>query len=212
MYEELKTKIVKALKYMEKRGLNYGRSGNISVRVSDSEVLITPSGLVKSRLKPENILVVSLDGRVVEGSLKPTVEMPMHLAIYKEYNHIKAVIHAHGIYTSVLAVTRESIPPIIEEMVLYTGGEIRVADYAPFGSKELAENVVKALRDRSAAIIANHGVVACGKTLDQALETIELVERIAQIYVLAKIMGRVITLPREVVESLETIFLSKFTS
>ncbi|MEM2009330.1 MAG: class II aldolase/adducin family protein [Thermosphaera sp.] len=209
MYEDVKSKIVEAMKYMEEKSLNHGRSGNISVKVSDDKILITPSGVVKSRMKVEDILVVSPNGEILEGTLFPTVEMPMHLAIYKEFKHVGAVVHAHGLYSSVLAVSRESLPPIIEEMIMYTGGDVRVAEYAPFGSERLAKNVVEALRDRSAVLLANHGVVACGKTLEQALEVLTLVERVSQIYILAKIMGRVNVLPDDVVESQRAIFLRR---
>jgi len=209
LYEDVKKRIVDVMRYMEERGLNYGRSGNVSVRVRDDKILITPSGVVKAEMSPEDILVVSMDGEVVEGERRPTVEMPLHLAIYKNYEYFKAVIHAHAPYTSVLAVAREPLPPIIEEMVIYTGGEVRVAEYAPFGSRELAGNAVKALEGRSAVILANHGVVTCGKSLDEALEVLKVVERTAQIYILARLLGKTFNLPEETVETLKTLFLER---
>ncbi len=212
MYEDVKKRIVNVMRYMEERGLNYGRSGNASVRVSEDHVLITPSGVVKAEMPPEDILVVSMNGEVIEGRRAPTVEMPLHLAIYRAYEYFRAIIHAHAPYTSVLAVAREPLPPIIEEMVIYTGGEVRVAEYAPFGSKKLAENAVKALEGRSAVILANHGVVACGRSLEEALEVLTIVERTSQTYVLAKSLGKVFNLPEEVVESLKTLFLKRFTT
>ncbi len=212
MYEDVKKRIVDVMRYMEERGLNYGRSGNASVRVGEDHVLITPSGVVKAEMSPEDILVVSMNGEVIEGRRAPTVEMPLHLTIYRAYEYFRAVIHAHAPYTSVLAVAREPLPPIIEEMVIYTGGDVRVAEYAPFGSKELAENAVKALEGRSAVILANHGVVACGRSLEEALEVLTIVERTSQTYVLAKSLGKVFNLPEEVVESLRTLFLKRFTT
>jgi L-fuculose-phosphate aldolase len=127
-YWDLKRKIVDVMRFMDDRGLNYCRAGNVSVRVDKDEVLITPSGVVKSAMSPEDIVLVSVDGRVLEGRHKPTVEMPLHLAIYKSYKHVKAVIHAHPTYTSVLAVARAPLPPIIGEMILYTGGDVRAAE------------------------------------------------------------------------------------
>jgi len=98
-------------------------------------------------------------------------------------------------------------------MVLYTGGEIRVAEYAPFGTIELARNAVEALRDRSAVILANHGVVACGRNLDEALEILELVERVAQIYILARATGlKYYTVPLDSLEKIREIYRSKFKS
>jgi len=206
LHEDLKKKIVEVMKYLDEKGLNHGRSGNVSVRVGEDRLLITPSGVVKSEMTPEDILLVSMDGEVLEGARPPTVEMPMHLAIYRNYPYVGAVIHAHGLYTSVLAVAREPLLPVIEEMIMYTGGEVRVADYAPFGSEELAENVVKALKERSAAILANHGVVACGRKLEEAVEVLTVVERVAQIYVLARILGKVTILPDEVVKFQQMLF------
>ncbi len=210
MYEEVKSDVVKILKILEEKGLNYGRSGNVSVRIPNKgHVVITPSGFVKSSLSPKDALVIDMEGNVIDGEGLPTAEIQLHLGIYREYEYFNAAIHAHTIYSSALAVARESIPPIIEEAVLYVGGEVRVADYAPFGSRELAENVVKALRDRRAALLANHGVVACGKDLWEALEVLEVVERLAHIYVLSKALGRAFSIPREVVEFQKTVFLSK---
>jgi len=209
VYWDLRRKIVDVMRFMDEKGLNYGRSGNVSVRVSEREVLITPSGVLKSAMSPEDILLVTLDGEVIEGKHRPTVEMPLHLAIHRGYEHVKAVIHAHPVYTSILAVVREPLPPIIEEMVIYTGGEVRVADYAPFGTEELAENAVKALKDRSAVILANHGIVTIGKDLDEALEVLSVVERMAQIYIYSKLLSKVHTLPEEVINYLKLLYLRR---
>lgn len=210
MYDVLKEEIVNVMKYMEDRGLNYGRSGNVSVRVKGTEyVLITPSGLPKASLTPSDVLVVTVNGDVVEGVHRPTVEMPLHTTIYRRYDYVNSVIHAHGIYTTALAVAREPIPPIVEEMVIYVGGDVRVAEYAPFGSEELAERVAEALRERMAALLANHGVVACGKDLQEALEVLTLVERVAQVYLLSKLAGRITTLPEESVELQRKLFIER---
>ncbi|MEM2021402.1 MAG: class II aldolase/adducin family protein [Zestosphaera sp.] len=210
LYEVLKEEIVNAMKYMEDRGLNYGRSGNVSIRVKGTEyVLITPSGLPKASLTPSDVLVVTINGDVVEGVHRPTVEMPLHTTIYRRYDYVNSVIHAHGIYTTALAVAREPLPPIVEEMVIYVGGDVRVAEYAPFGSEELAERVAEALRERMAALLANHGVVACGKSLQEALEVLTLVERVAQVYLLSKLAGKITTLPEESVELQRKLFIER---
>jgi L-fuculose-phosphate aldolase len=209
LYEDLKKRIVEVLVYLESKGLNYGRSGNISVRASGEHIVITPSGLVKSKLKPEDLVIVDYNGEIVEGFNKPSSELPLHLAIYRAYEYFNAIIHAHSIYTGILSVMREPLPPILEEMTIYLGGDIRVTDYAPFGTRELAENSVEALRNRKAVILANHGVVACGIDLEDALEVLELVERAAQIYVFSRLTGRVTTLPVDVVEHQKKIFLER---
>lgn len=192
---------------MEDKGLNHGRSGNVSVRVKGvNHVLITPSGLPKARLSTEDIVVVSISGEVIEGARKPTVELPLHTAIYRKYDYFNAVIHAHPIYVTTLAIAREPLPPVVEEAVLYVGGEVRVAEYAPFGSRELAENVVRALEDRTAVILPNHGVVTCGRSLEEALEVLVLIERLAQSYILSRILGKTTKPPDEVVDYLSKLF------
>lgn len=213
MYEELKKEIINVLKFMEDRGLNHGRSGNVSVRVKEVDhILITPSGLPKARLSTEDIVVVSMSGEVIEGTRKPTVELPLHTAIYREYDYFNAVIHAHPIYITTLAIAREPLPPVVEEAVLYIGGEVRVAEYAPFGSEELAENVVKALEGRTAVILPNHGVVTCGKNLEEALEVLVLIERLAQSYILSRILGKITKPPDEVIKYLSRLFSEKLLS
>jgi len=208
MYREVRESIVDVLRFLEVKGLNYGRAGNVSVRIPEANhVVITPSGFLKSALKPEDLIVIDLNGGLIEGSGKPSVETPMHLTIYRRFSKINAVIHAHAPYTTVLAVVREPIPPLIEEMVLRVGGDVKVTEYAPLGTQELAEEVVKALEGRSAAIIANHGVVAVGKNPQEAAEVLELVEKIAQIYIHAKLLGKIETLPQNIVEYLKTLYI-----
>lgn len=210
MYDDLKERLIDAFKYMEVRGLNYGRAGNISVFIRDkAHILVTPSSVPKAKLTPSDILVVDLEGRTVEGVRKPTIELPLHLTIYRNLANINAVIHAHGIYSTVLAITREPLPPLIEEALIYIGGEVKVAEFAPAGSKELADNAIKALNGRKAVILANHGVVTCGKDLDEALEILELVERLSKIYILAKQLGRIYFLPENIIEIHKKTFLKR---
>lgn len=210
MYEELKREIIHAFHHIEEKGWNYGRAGNISIYIREkNHVLITPSGVLKAKLKPDDILVIDAEGFIIEGSGKPTIELPMHLAIYKAYDYVNAVIHAHGVYSTALAITREPLPALIDEMIIYVGGDVRVAEYAPPGTNELAENIVKALKDRKAAIIANHGLVACGKDLGEAVEILGLIERLSQAYIFAKLLGKIHSLPQEIVELHRKTFMSK---
>ncbi|MEM4490079.1 MAG: class II aldolase/adducin family protein [Desulfurococcaceae archaeon] len=210
MYDDLKRQIVDVFRYIEEKGWNHGRAGNISIYIrKENRVLITPSGVPKSKLKPEEILVLDAEGNVIEGVGKPTIELPMHLAIYKAYDYVNAIIHAHGIYSTTLAIAREPLPALIDEMIIYVGGDIRVAEYAPPGTSELAENIVKALEGRKAAIIANHGLIACGRDLEEATEILGLVERISQAYIFAKLLGKVNLLPKEIVELHGKTFISK---
>ncbi len=205
----LRRKIVEAFRYLESIGVNFGYSGNISARLSEEEILVSPSGVRKSELKPEELIVVDLSGRVVRGSGKPSVELPTHLAIYKARRDVNAIVHVHPVYASVFAVLRESIPPVLEETVIYIGGEIRVADYAPTGTAELGERVVEALGDRSAVILANHGVIAVGRSIDEAVDIAVYVERAAKIYLLARLAGTPHYLPDAAYKAEREIYLQR---
>jgi L-fuculose-phosphate aldolase len=207
--QTLRERVAWALRYMEEKGLNYGYSGNVSARAGPGAYLITPGGVRKAEVKPEDLLLVDGEGRVIEGTGKPSVELPLHLAIYKARPDVGAIIHAHPIYATVLSVLRLDLEPIVEELALYVGGGVRVADYAPSGTEKLAENALKALGDRNAAILANHGVLACGSDVDEALKVLESVERAAQIYLLARLAGEPTKLPKEVVEHEVALFRRK---
>lgn len=205
----LRERIAWALRYMEEKGLNYGYSGNVSARAGPNAYLITPSGVRKAEVKPEDLLLVDGEERVIEGAGKPSVELPLHLAVYRARLDVGAIIHAHPIYATVLSVLRLDLEPVVEELALYVGGGVRVADYAPSGTPELAENVLRALGDRNAAILANHGVLACGSDVDEALNVLECVERAAQIYLVARMVGEPTKLPREVVNLEVELFRKK---
>ncbi|ACL10640.1 class II aldolase/adducin family protein [Desulfurococcus amylolyticus 1221n] len=189
MYSDLKARIVEVARFLEEKGLNHGRSGNISIRIPGvNHVLITPSGLVKSRLNIEDIVVVDQNGVVIEGRNKPSSEINLHLAIYRARMDANAVIHAHTIYATALAVARKPLPVIIEEAVLILGGDIRVAEFAPYGTTQLAENAVKALEGRKSVLLANHGVISIGESLEDALEALVLTERLSQVYILSELL------------------------
>lgn len=184
---------------MVENDLVFGSSGNASLRVGD-HILITPSSVQYSTMTAENIMVLDLEGNVVEGDLNPSVESPTHLEIYRQREDAGAVVHSHSIYTTALALLHMPLPPVLDEVVPKLGGEVRVTSYAMPGTKELAKNVVEAMDMRSAVLIANHGAVCCAKTIRKAMEKAILLERTCKIYLLAKQIGNPIHLPEDVVE------------
>jgi len=201
-YGNLRGKILETGHFLIKNNLTVGSSGNISVRIpNENKVLITPSMIPFTKMTSDDLLLIDLDGNVIEGERNPSVETPMHLSIYKKRNEINAIIHAHPIYSSAFAVAHKTIPPIIDELVVYTGGEIQLAKYALPGTEELAENVVNALGNRKAVLLSNHGILVCGKDLDDAVDVLLKVERTAKIYILAKILGEPKMLPKEAIEA-----------
>lgn len=199
MYDKEKKELLQVCKEMVENDLVVGSSGNASLRVGD-HILITPSSVQYSTMTAENIMVLDLEGNVVEGDLNPSVESPTHLEIYRQREDAGAVVHSHSIYTTALALLHMPLPPVLDEVVPKLGGEVRVTSYAMPGTKELAKNVVEAMDMRSAVLIANHGAVCCAKTIRKAMEKAILLERTCKIYLLAKQIGNPIHLPEDVVE------------
>ena len=185
------------------KGMVVGKAGNISQRViedGNTDLLaITPTSTYYESLSADDIAIVDFDGNLVEGNLPPSSETKLHIAIYKARKDVGAVVHTHSVYASAASVAALGIPAILEEEVALLGGNIRVAEYAPSGSQELAQNAVEALGDRNAVIMANHGALGVGMTLRDALDSCDLLEKAAQVYLLALSAGRVNPLSSEAV-------------
>ncbi|HCZ06033.1 MAG TPA: class II aldolase [Thermotogae bacterium] len=195
-----RAEIVKTALKIKDAGLVRGTWGNLSVK--DKNVIwITPSGMPYDLLTPEDIVPVDLeDGRVLHSSLTPSSELLMHLEIYHNFPEINAVIHTHSVYASVFAVARCEIPCYTEDQAQIIGGSVRVTPYAPTGTEELARYVVRALENRFAALIANHGAVAIGRSLREAYTVAEILEKSAEIAYALKSM-----LPDEPPSELEEV-------
>lgn len=163
-------------------GLVVGTSGNVSVRVGDT-VLVTPTGVPYQRLTPGDVVGVDLHGRQMIGSLRPTSELPMHLAVYRATG-TRAIVHTHAVHaTAVSTLVREL--PLIHYMAGALGGAVRVAPYATYGTPELAENVRAALMDRTACLLQNHGTIAYGDSLTEAYERTAQVEWMCRVWLTA---------------------------
>jgi len=207
MVIELKKKVIETCRAIYNEGLTGKKTGNVSVRIPNrDQIIITPTQLGHHRSQVEDLLVVNFDGSVASGKRSPSTENRMHLAVYQARPDVGAVIHTHSVYASAVAVNKKTIPPFIDEMVPFLGGSIEVADYAMPGTGELAESAVKALGEKSAILLANHGTLVAGKNLDRALENAEIVEHIAKIYVSALSIGKPVMLPDEAVELEESTY------
>ncbi len=167
-------------------GLVTGTSGNISVRSRDL-VAMTPSGLDYDAMRPELICVVNLDGEPVEGELMPTTEISMHLAVY-ELTDARATVHTHSPYATVLSTVIDELPPI-HYSIAELGGPVRVAPYATFGTSQLAANMGRALAGRHAALLANHGTISIGETLEVAYSRGLTLEWLSALYYRARQFG-----------------------
>lgn len=166
------------------KNLVAGSWGNISCRVNAECLAITPSGRGYELLQPEDIVLVDNQGAVLEGKRIPSSESKVHTAIYAACPEAQAIIHTHSIYASALAAMRRPVPAIIEDIVQIVGGRVNCAAYALAGTQELADNTVAALNGRKAVLLANHGAVCWGKTLEDALIVAEILEKAAQIAVI----------------------------
>ncbi|MGW0614572.1 class II aldolase/adducin family protein [Streptomyces sp. NPDC002788] len=163
-------------------GLVVGTSGNVSVRVGDT-VLVTPSGVAYDRLSPGDVTGVDLDGRQVLGTLVPTSELPMHLAVHRSTD-ARAVVHTHAVHATAVS-TLVSELPLIHYMAAALGGPVRVAPYATYGTDELAESMLRALEGRSGCLLQNHGTVTHGTTLAQAYDRTAQLEWMCRLWLTA---------------------------
>jgi L-fuculose-phosphate aldolase len=171
------------------KGLVEGTSGNVSGRLDDERICLTPSSVAYETMTLDDLVVTDLDGKVLEGERGPTSEKALHLACYRAYPEVGGVIHSHAVYATMFAVVREPIPAIIEEVVVYIGGDVPVCEYKPTGSDILGDEAAANLEDRSACLLANHGMVTIGATPGQALHNAGVVERTAQIVWGARALG-----------------------
>ena len=197
--------VADAARKIAELGLVVGTAGNVSTRVESDDhadlMAVTPSGVSYEGLTAEDVVVTNFEVEPVEGRLPPSSESLLHVGIYRRRTDVRAIVHTHSVHSSVLAVGGIDLPPVIDEVVVYVGGTIRVSEYGFPGTERLADNVCDALGDNKAAFIANHGAVAVGKSLAEALDICLLVERASQIYVMARTMGAVAPIPGEFVEA-----------
>ena len=195
MLEAERHQVAAASRRLAEQGLVLGTSGNLSAR-RDDRVAITPTGARLGDLRPEEVTVVDLDGTVAWGELAPTSELDLHLGVYRRYQ-AGAVVHTHSPLATALSCVLDGELPCVHYQMLLLGGSVRVAEYATFGSPELAAAVMEALDGRTAALMANHGAIAYGADMDAAAELAELLEWACGVYWHARLLGTPRTLDEE---------------
>jgi L-fuculose-phosphate aldolase len=180
------------------RGLLSQTSGNLSIRLTADRILITPTSMEYHLIQPSDLVVIGQDGGVREGKQKPSSESPLHCLVYATRPDATAIVHTHSPYATTLAVLGLPIPAV-HYMIAVTGStEIAVADYATYGTPELARSVSAAFGSTAKAVlIANHGLVAIGGSLRQAAAVAEAVETLAGLYYRALAVGKPVTLSAE---------------
>jgi L-fuculose-phosphate aldolase len=172
-------RLAAAARALAAEGLVRGTSGNLSLRAGDL-IAVTPTGAQLAELQASEVVVVDRDGCVLDGALAPTSELGLHLALYARYD-CGAVVHTHAPVATALACVLDELPVVHYEQLLL-GGAVRVAPYRTFGSPELAAVAADALDGRTAALLANHGTIAHGATLDDALRATRLLEWVSEVY------------------------------
>ena len=178
---ELRRRMVRVMQAMDERGLNRGTSGNVSARCGEA-MLVTPSGIPAQRLEPEQMVLIAADGSVPNDALKPSSEWRMHQRLLQRRPDMAAVVHCHSRHATILACAHKPIPALHYMVAVGGGSSVPLAPYATFGSTELADAVVEALDGRFAALMANHGQVVVGRSLEAALSIAEEVEEQAAVY------------------------------
>ena len=181
-------------------GLTKGTGGNISILNEEKNLFaISPSGIDYFEMEAEDVVVLDLDGNVVDGTRKPSSECDLHRIFYNRRDDIKAVVHAHSTYSTVLATLREGLPAS-SYLVAFAGKDVRCGEYASFGTPELAEKTFEAMKDRKAAFMANHGLIAGGSDILNAFNIAEEIEYCAEVYVKARNIGKPVILSEEEME------------
>ena len=208
----VKKDIVKAGNEIYQEGLVAGTWGNISIRLENDEnrFAITPSGMDYSEIDEEDIVIMDLDGEKVEGERKPSSEFRLHRHVYESRKDVDAIVHTHSVFASAVACARKSIPPLVEDMVQIVGGSVDTSEYRLPASDDLAEAAVEALGDKNGALLANHGVLAVGKDIDEAIKTSQIIEKSAKIFLFGKLIGGPTELSEEDVKTMRRMYTEDY--
>ena len=189
MYENIKQEIINAGLKLDKYGLIALSGGNVSVRLENGDILITPSGMEYETMSVEDIVVMNAEGRVIEGRRKPSSDTPAILYIFSHRKDVNAVIHTHQPYATAIGLVEDCFHINLTTLANCTGGDVRVSPYSSPGSVYMGIDTVEHIGDSLAIILANHGVITIGSTLKQALYAAVYTEEAAKCYLAAKATG-----------------------
>lgn len=184
MLENLKKRVVEIAKHADESGLCKHKSGNFSIRDKETGyIVITPSGVSREVLTYEDIVVVDIEGNIIElkTNVKPTSEMKVHLTAYRSREDVMSVVHTHSRFATAFAVQSKEIKPIVFEALIY-GGRVPVAKYGRPGTQELGDSIIEPLKISDACLLERHGVITVGKDIDDAYLKAHYVEEVAEIY------------------------------
>ena len=209
---KLRAEIVAKGRWMNDAGLNQGTSGNLSARCG-GDMLITPTAIPYETMKPAMVARMPIDGDygAWEGPIAPSTEWRFHLDTLKARPDVNGIVYTHSTYATVLGIARKKIPACHYMVAVFGGNDVRVADYATYGTNALAENVLRALEGRNGCLIANHGMIAAGKDLDHAMWlAVELETLARQYYLSLQIEGGPFILPDSAIDDTRRSMLSGY--
>jgi L-fuculose-phosphate aldolase len=192
---ELRREVVRVARLLEPMKLSRGKSGNVSARTKRG-FLVTPTGVPYESLQARQLVELDLDGNRLRGALEPSSEWRIHADIYRARPETRAVVHAHPPYATAFAIAGVPLEAVHYMIAIAGGHDVRIARYATFGTKALSKHVLVALRDRQACLMAHHGLVALGSTVQGALRVADEVEGVAEMQFLARTIGNAPALPR----------------
>ena len=195
-------------KRMLSAGLTRGTGGNLSIYDRNLELMaITPSGIPYEEIEAEDILIMKLDGTIVEGNKTPSSEHTMHEIVYRTREDVGAMLHVHSTFAVTLACLNEDLPAV-DYMVAYSRGRsVKCAPYASFGTPDLAVNALKTMGDQNAVLLANHGMNVVGPDLPKAFAIAEQLEFCAELYVRARTIGKPVILPDDEMDQMVERFM-----
>jgi len=208
----IKKQILEGGKRLLKEGLVARTWGNISIRVDETHMLITPSGRPYEELTPHDIVLVNYHTSKHEGPVKPSSEKELHCEIYRTRKEIQAVIHTHQMNASTVAAAHREVPPILDDMTQIIGPTVRVADYALPSTRKITKKTVKALKGRNAALMANHGAVCVGRDLDEAFVVCQVLEKACKAFIEAEFLGGAKSINKFEAHLMHQLYLRKYSA
>jgi len=211
MLGNLKREVYKAHMNLWKNRLVMWTSGNVSARDSKTNlVVIKPSGVSYDKLAPDNLVVVDLNGKVVDGNLKPSVDMTTHLYIYRQMPDVMSVIHTHSTYASAFAAIGKPIPVCLTAMADFFGCNIPTGNLVLIGEEEIGKEIVNKIGNSKAIIMKNHGPFTIGISVNEALKAAIFLEESAKTLIMAKILGEPQSIPESIVNKLHKNYIEKY--
>lgn len=210
--DSIKQQIIDGGERLLKEGLVARTWGNISIRVDEAHMLITPSGRPYEELTLNDIVLMNYHTSKHEGTVKPSSEKELHCEIYRTRKEVNAVIHTHQMNASTVAAAHREVPPILDDQAQIIGPSVRVADYALPSTKKITKKTVKALKGRNAALMANHGAVCVGRDLDEAFVVCQVLEKACKAFIEAEFLGGAKSINKFEAALMHQFYLRKYSA